>query len=175
MLASNHIQFSNMADLPSTGKRVSVTSQKVLENLASKPAGKSTKGTAKNDGRKAPGPPPKAKAPCLTKKAKLFQSLIAFVAVCAIFESGVQMDRPRQQALAYEKYRAELAKLLNKEGVYAKVEEYRKNEYSEETMMMAKGARALNGADIWTKGESVRKTATIWVANNRLILLNKHS
>ena len=164
-----------MAELSTNGKRVSVPSSKVVESLASK-NDKPTKVKAQvAAGRKTPGPSAKAKAPCLSKKAKLFQSLIAFVAVCAIYESGSAINKASQQTLAYEKYRSELAKFLMKEGVYAKMEEYRKNEFPEEVMMLAKGVRTLTGADIWAKGESVRSKATIWVANNRSILLNVFS
>jgi hypothetical protein len=159
-----------MAELSTNGKRVSVPSSKVVESLASK-NDKPTKVKAQvAAGRKTPGPSAKAKAPCLSKKAKLFQSLIAFVAVCAIYESGSAINKASQQTLAYEKYRSELAKFLMKEGVYAKMEEYRKNEFPEEVMMLAKGVRTLTGADIWAKGESVRSKATIWVAKLRMLV-----
>ena len=83
------------------------------------------------------------KTPCvvLTKKAKLFQSMISFLVVCSIFESGIQADRSRQHAIAYSTYRSHPANFIVKEGVFAKITEYKRNEFAEETMMLAKGSK----------------------------------
>lgn len=156
-----------MAESTNSNKRAVVLSKKAAETLALSAAKKpiAQLKVVKETKNKVL---PKAS---LTRKAKLLQSLIAFVATCAIYESGFQIDKARQHAMVYETYRAQLAKFLNKESEYAKMEEYRKNEFSEGVMMLAKGTRTLTGADIWNKGETVRKNATLWVAKNRSILL----
>lgn len=151
-----------MADSNVSSKRASLPSAKKAASLALSNKGPKTTAIPKQL---------KTKAPTLTKKAKLFQSLIAFVAVCTVYESGRQMDRSSQQTLAYETYRTQLSKFLAKEDIYAKMEDYRKNEFTECVMMLAKATRTLTGADVWSKGENVRKTVTLWVAKNRSILV----
>jgi hypothetical protein len=109
----------------------------------------------------------------ITKYSKLWQSIIAYYALCAVFENGKELNKAARDAECYKYYCVEVTKFLNKESTYEAMTEYRKNEFSREVLMLSKGVTELTGTGVYNKGFAVRSEIPKWLASNGDFLKKK--
>jgi len=116
--------------------------------------------------KKKVGEPLKKADTQLTAVAKKWQSVLSFIVVCSVYESGKAMTSDKQHEACIISYQAMLPDFLHKKGkIWSNVTEYNLKDFNLQQMMLSSGTKILNGEKILLKGKEVRKAVVKWLAN----------
>ena len=100
----------------------------------------------------------------LTAIAKKWQTVLCYIVVCELFESGQCLTAEKQQTECMKLYQAILPDFVNKRKMWASVSEYNVRDFSQEQLMLSSGTKTMNGKIVLDKGKAARKDVVNWLA-----------
>lgn len=106
----------------------------------------------------------------LNQKLKILQSLICLISVNAVYSSGVQLNKEGNEKLVFVTFEAELAFFSEQRGRWASITEFKKGEFTLDSIRATTKNNFVTGEKIWEKGMASRRELVSWRADYGKIL-----